>query len=191
MRIEREPRAEVLFGDPEPAILQSERKSMTNVTAKPRATHNIVAALICMAAIVVALSLLLIPPQGVLAQPEDSGAPPDQKTADGESAGSPGHSGLLRKAEHEGSVRVIVGLKTGFTPEGRLSRSRVAGQRKNIATSRSSVLADLRGKGYRTMRQFETLPYVALELSPEALEKAQNSPNVTTIHEDIAMRPAL
>jgi subtilisin len=109
----------------------------------------------------------------------------------GDTPGTPGYSGLLHKAEQRGSVRAIVGLRTGFEPEGGLSRSEVARQRDDIAHARSGLQGDLRGTGYRTVRRFETLPYVALELSPGALKAAERSPNVTSIVEDVAVSPTL
>src|SRR5215217_9012202 len=51
----------------------------------------------------------------------------------------PGSSQLLEKAEREGSVRVIVGLRASFVPEGRLSRPEVANQRAGIESAQSGT----------------------------------------------------
>ena len=100
-------------------------------------------------------------------------------------------SRLLAKAQREGSVRAIVGLRTDFTPEGQLSRAQADDQRAAIESARAGLQADLAGTGYQTLREYETVPYIALELTPEALRAIQNSPTTTTIHEDVAVPPAL
>src|SRR5215212_6031078 len=169
----------------------SKEKGMTNMEAKTRIDHHYILASIVAATIVAAVSLLLILSQGVSAQPEDSRTPPGQGTVTGEPTESPGYSGLLHEAEREGSVSVIAGLRTGFEPEGRLTRSQVVHQREGIARLRGELRSDLEGTGYRTVRRFETIPYVALEVSPEALRALQDSPRVTMIREDVAFAPAL
>jgi hypothetical protein len=104
---------------------------------------------------------------------------------------SPDTSRLLRKAEREGSVRVIVGLRTDFVPEGRLTRSRIADQREAIDDTRAGLRTDLAGTGYRTLREYNSVPYVALTVPPKALRALQRSPLVTSITEDVAFSPAL
>ena len=93
-------------------------------------------------------------------------------------------SKLLRKAEQEGTVRVIVGLRADFAPEGKLSNARAADQRQDIAGAQEGLRMDLEATRYQTLREFESIPYVALEVSPRALEAIQRSPRVTTIQED-------
>jgi subtilisin len=93
---------------------------------------------------------------------------------------------MLRKAEREGSVRVIVGLRTDFTPEGRLSRAQAEDQREAIQSAGEGLRTELSGTGYQTKREYETVPYIALKLTPEALRAVQNSPRTTTIQEDVA-----
>jgi subtilisin len=94
---------------------------------------------------------------------------------------------LIGKAQKEGSVRVIVGLRTDFTPEGRLSSAQVDDQRAAIQSAGAGLRADLAGTGYETLREYETVPYVALELTPEALRAVQNSPQATTLQEDVSV----
>jgi subtilisin len=100
-------------------------------------------------------------------------------------------SRLLQKAQKEGSVPVIVGLRTDFTPEGQLSRAQADDQRGAIESAGAGLRADLTGTGYQTLREYETVPYMALELTPEALRAVQDSPSATTIHEDVAVPPTL
>jgi hypothetical protein len=134
-------------------------------------------------ALVAALLLVLLAAQEASGQPDartsleqGSGTSMPTETADS--------SELLRKAKQEGTVRVIVGLRADFAPEGRLSNARAADQREAIAGAQAGLRADLEATEYQTLREFETVPYVALEVSPEALEAVQRSPRVTTIQED-------
>ena len=116
---------------------------------------------------------------------------PDETSGSGESTGVSDSSRLLEKAERKGSVRAIVGLRTDFTPEGRLSRSQAEDQRVAIESAGAGLRADLAGTEYRTLREYETVPYIALSLTPEAFRAAQNSPRTTTIQEDVAVPATL
>jgi subtilisin len=113
--------------------------------------------------------------------------------ASAETSGSEGSTGLsdpsrlIGKAQKEGSVPVIVGLRTDFTPEGRLSGAQVDDQRAAIESAGEGLRAELAGTGYQTLREYETVPYVALKLTPEALRAVQGSPRATTIQEDVAV----
>jgi subtilisin family serine protease len=99
---------------------------------------------------------------------------------------------LYDKVAREGSVRVIVQLGVTTSPEGELeSADAVASQRQGVATMRAAVLAELAGTGYRTIREFETIPFVALEVAPEALSALEVSPNVAGVEEDRLLSPLL
>jgi subtilisin family serine protease len=140
-----------------------------------------------------ALALLLAAP-GAWGQPNDvrSTPPSEQSGETGKPADTPGSaSELLQKAEREGSVPVIVGLRTDCTPEGRLSGAQVDDQRAAIESAGAGLRAELSGTGYQTLREYETVPYIALELTPEALRAVQDSPTATTMQEDVAVPPDL
>jgi subtilisin family serine protease len=77
-------------------------------------------------------------------------------------------------------------------PEGRLgSADAVASQRQKIADRRSAVFAELAGTRHRTIRAFETIPFVALEVWPDAWPALQRSGNVVAVEEDRLERAAL
>ncbi len=116
---------------------------------------------------------------------------PDEPLGSGGSTASSDPSRLLEKAQREGSVRAIVGLRTDFTPEGQLSRPQADDQRNAIESAGAGLRADLAGTGYQRLREYETVPYIALSLTPEAFRAVQNSARTTTIHEDVAVPPAL
>jgi subtilisin len=97
---------------------------------------------------------------------------------------------LLEQPKQEGFVRVLRRVSTGFVPEGRISRPEVANQRAEIASAQAGLQRDLQGTGYKTLREYETVPFIALDVSPQALQAAQRSPHVTDIVEDSLAQPS-
>ena len=84
-----------------------------------------------------------------------------------------------------------MGLRTDFIPEGRLGTSEVATQRDDIKFAEDQLHDYLDGTPYRVVRDYEFIPYMALEVSPEALERLQRSDRVTSILEDRLSQPEL
>lgn len=88
-----------------------------------------------------------------------------------------------------GSARVIVELRLpsgAFTPEGRLRTSAaVAAQRRDVASVGTGLLSRLQGRTHRVVHQFESLPYLALEVGPDALAELAAAPfHVQRVVED-------
>jgi subtilisin len=77
-----------------------------------------------------------------------------------------------------------VRLRTDFVPEGRLDRAEVADQRDEIVSAQAGLQENLQGTEYQTLREYETIPYIALEVSPQALQAIQRSSLATDIVED-------
>src|SRR5687767_4807345 len=73
------------------------------------------------------------------------------------------------------TVRVIVGLQARFTPEGALSETAVKDQRAQFDSLREQLVRSLAGTDHRVVNTFETVPSVALELSPDALAALERS----------------
>ena len=91
-----------------------------------------------------------------------------------------------------GSAAVIAGLAVPFRPEGELGRSDgIAAQRQAIAATREAVLDRLAGHDVRTVKRFETVPYVALTVDAAGLEALLADPDVFEVHEDAWMRTSL
>lgn len=132
-------------------------------------------------ALLVASSLTLLSGLGGSSSPAKAQA---QTNSDSEQQQTPGSSRLLEKAEQEGSVRVIVRLRTDFVPEGRLSRPEVADQRDEIESAQTGLQEDLQGTGYQTLREYETVPFIALNVAPRAFQAIQRSSLATDIVED-------
>ena len=99
---------------------------------------------------------------------------------------------LWDRAAREGTVRVIVRFRVTTTPEGELeSADAVASQRQDIAAMRYAGLAELAGTSHRTVREFATIPFVALEVAPDAIAALEASPNVVGVEEDRLLSPLL
>jgi hypothetical protein len=137
---------------------------MTKTTNK----HYYNRALAMLLALAGALALLFGASSEVWGQEPDAAdeMPPDRGSETDASNEKRDSSRLLRKAEEEGSVRMIVGLQTDFEPEGKLSQARATDQREDIDSARAGLRAELEQTDNRTVREYETIPYVALEVSP-------------------------
>ena len=108
---------------------------------------------------------------------------------------------LMKIAQTEGYVRVIVHMdvpglheltaasnryKTGGSDIATINEASAADEKLKSAISRTAgqVLYKLNGKFYETNHIFATIPYLSLNLSPEALTVMKNLPGVLTIRED-------
>src|SRR5256885_4577959 len=101
---------------------------------------------------------------------------------------------LMQTAASQGSVRVIVELGgTGMVPEELLpTASAIAAQRQVIGLAQSSVRQAMQGTTHRVLRQYQTIPSMAIEASPAALRMLESLRGVVTaVHEDIVLRPFL
>jgi subtilisin len=94
---------------------------------------------------------------------------------------------LTEQAEDEGTVPVIVTLRTPVRPEGTLPAPRRGGQQERIENAAERLLQDLQGTGAEDVEQFEPVPLVTLEATPEALEELRNSAEVVTVVEDVPL----
>lgn len=91
---------------------------------------------------------------------------------------------LTQKAQINGLLPVIVALKLTARPEGALSTPELALQRANTVAKSNAVLAELRGRGIRRVKAFDEVPFLAMHVTPQALEALRRSPNVIGVSED-------
>ncbi len=99
---------------------------------------------------------------------------------------------IAAKAQAEGTVRIIVQLDVPTRPEGTLaSPLAVSTQRQAITAGQAAVLADLTGTNHRVARQFATIPFLALEVGPDALAALEQSSTVVGVTEDGLAAPSL
>lgn len=118
-----------------------------------------------------------------------SGLPPRDR-ADAASAES--LERLSRIAATRGYVRVIVGVRVPFAPEGLLDPLDAAGQHREIAVGQERVLARLGPlRNPAAIRRYETIPFFAAELTAAELARLAALGDVTTIDEDATVTPTL
>ena len=102
----------------------------------------------------------------------------------------------LPAAAQDSRVRVIVELKLAsgpHVPEGQgASAAAIAAQRRAIADTGARVLARLQRGGPLVLHRYETVPYLALEMSAgEARALANAAQDVVRVMEDSIARPVL
>jgi subtilisin len=126
-----------------------------------------------------------------------SGAAPDrgaQATAARQPAGD-----LLQRAVRDGRVRVILelNLPSGpYVPEGRAAGPAAIGaQRQAIADAGARILARLQPGGPRVLHRYQTVPYLALEVSAAdlraAIDNAHAAKDIVRVMDDPIVRPVL
>lgn len=106
-------------------------------------------------------------------------------------AGTSDYDALRGKADRGGTVRVIVGLRARHVPEGDLSQAEVRSQRDQVAARRGELLEALRGTRFSVSNTYDSVPYVALEMSADALTRLERSGRAASVQEDVAVPPAL
>jgi subtilisin len=101
---------------------------------------------------------------------------------------------VFKHVASDGSVRVIVELRLeggSMTAEGRLPAPAVAAQRKSISEVTDRVWAALPRTERRMVHRYQTLPYLAVEVGPNALAALTASPDVARVFADEIARPVL
>ena len=105
---------------------------------------------------------------------------------------SPGqdYNALIAKAEAQGMVQVIVTLRMGYVPEGDLpSPQEITLQRARIAALQTAILQELGQARVASIKRYQFVPSLALEVSADALKILAHSEAVATITEDLAVPP--
>lgn len=102
--------------------------------------------------------------------------------------------GVLRSAAAaKGSVRVIVGLRVPFAPEGYLPAAEKEVQRNDIAASQARLLKAF--PRFQTAKQgpilFDAIPFMAMNVNSSELEQLLDSTDVTSVEEDRLAKPTL
>jgi len=86
-----------------------------------------------------------------------------------------------------GRARAVVELRlpNGFHPEGTLSESAADAQRQAIFVAQQSILTALEGGDARLLYRPRTVPFLTLEVGPDAIAKLRTMPElVARILED-------
>ena len=97
---------------------------------------------------------------------------------------------VLWAAQANGTARVLVQLAVATKPEATLAVvDGVARQRADIAAAQSAVRAELAATQHRILREYSTVPFVALEASEESLVALERSGRVVAVQEDRPLHP--
>jgi subtilisin family serine protease len=106
--------------------------------------------------------------------------------------GDPVPPRLIEKAVAEGSVRVIVRLAGSAAIPGPADSDRALPERTRIAALQGAVRASLGGADHRVVREYDAIPFLALELGPDGLRYLAARPDlVEQVEEDRLDRPLL
>ncbi len=98
---------------------------------------------------------------------------------------------LADTAQQQGQVRVIVTLDMPYLVETQLSASAITQQRQEIASRQQQLQVQILPQGGRTLRSYQVVPQMALELPAEALQTVRDSALVSHIEVDQLVPPIL
>ncbi len=102
-------------------------------------------------------------------------------------------SALRQQAAGRGTTRIIVGVRAAFAQEGLMAADSVRQQRDEIATTQSAVLDGVPSLKQKpeTIKRFETIPFMAMEVTLAELETLAGLTEITSIQEDRLRAPHL
>ncbi|MEQ9261383.1 MAG: S8 family serine peptidase [Roseovarius sp.] len=135
-----------------------------------------------------ALAAGAVPMSAALAQAAPEGISIVMADAEGTSSAATAEA-LMAKAQEQGEIRLIIGVDAGFTPEGSLSAAAAASQRAAIAAGQAQVMSAVSAP--TGVRQYESIPYMAMTVTPADLARVLSAPGVTFVQEDVAVPPTL
>jgi hypothetical protein len=92
---------------------------------------------------------------------------------------------LLAQARALGRLPIIVGLAVSPQADPGVARSRLL-EDLGVVPAADGNLA---GPGITNVKQFETIPFLALTVEPTALERLLNHPSVDSVQVDAAAPP--
>jgi subtilisin len=99
---------------------------------------------------------------------------------------------LTAKARRDGTVRVIVGFQVeNYRLDAELGKASQNKQRADIKDRQAFILNHLRDLEIANVKQFDFIPFLAMEVSADALAALREMPNVNSIQEDELRKPLL
>lgn len=99
---------------------------------------------------------------------------------------------LAAKAQLEGTVRIIARLNMRSQREGDLPTTQaVQEQRQSIEAAQFALLSELGAASFSVAARFKTIPFIALEVSPDTLAALERSSRILDIQEDAVAYPSL
>jgi subtilisin len=99
---------------------------------------------------------------------------------------------LIVKAGQNGTVKVIIGLRLENSKlDAEISGFAQTAQRLEIKEKQKALLDSLRNFTVINPKQFQFIPFLAMEISADALEALRNSGEIVSVKEDEVQYPAL
>lgn len=99
---------------------------------------------------------------------------------------------LLEKAKAEGKVRIIVGVKASFKPEGyHAAPEGITEQRTGIQMAQEKLLKSVQIPDETTIKKYKYIPFMAMEVDEAGLQSVIDNPMVNSIEEDELHSPML
>lgn len=111
----------------------------------------------------------------------------------GEKNNIPADEALMAKADKDGSVRIIVRVKTRkpFRPMAETASASAREQMGHIASAQEAALRDLAGHKVLQRYKFRYTPYISMRVDGAALDALLASPNVLQVQGDKLSHPTL
>ncbi len=97
---------------------------------------------------------------------------------------------LSALARARGTVRVIVGIRIAEAPEGAMDEETPRSRQNAIAAAQSAILAAVPIEARNSIKRFEFIPFLALEVTAQELDQLRRLPEVASIEEDKLSEPA-
>src|SRR5262245_56858282 len=99
---------------------------------------------------------------------------------------------LETKVQRSGTLPVIVKLRIAYRPESELVRAaELQAQRVAMYQTQDLLMKQLRGHDPRSLKRFDSMPYIAVKVNPAGLESLRLSAEVLEIQEDELLPLAL
>lgn len=99
---------------------------------------------------------------------------------------------LLSEAQEKGAVRIIVGFRLDdYRPDADLSFSDQREQRGEIKQTQEELINRLNGFGISEVKAFKYIPFLAMEVTAEALAELRKSPEINYLQKDEERAPLL
>lgn len=97
------------------------------------------------------------------------------------------HAEAIEQGMKQGSIRVIAHLRVESVSE---EQAKGAEQRREaIAQVREALFRELASTSYRVIRAYDTIPFIALEIWPDARQVLEKSALVVGIEDDKRSHP--
>lgn len=99
---------------------------------------------------------------------------------------------LARKAQQDGTVRIVVGLDVPFIPEGELADDAAINQQHQaIEQAQDALLGRLQRFAVSNVTKFATIPFLSMNVDAAGLSALRADPGVKSIQADQTDAPSL